>query len=162
MKNAALAVILVIALTAPALARSQSAQLTVSTSVMANCRIAAPFALNFGTYHESNTDGKPIRKREKVLLIACTKGAMGVDVGLSHGRHWEHKERHMTGPHHERVAYQIYTSAKHKTVWDESHTVKYVPRTDQPTYITMFGEVFGKQNPRAGEYHDTLVATVNF
>lgn len=119
-------------------------------------------ALNFGTYGAANIRGRALKAADKVLSIACTKGSPGVRIALSNGRHFTNGKRHMHDSNKVRIAYQIYTSRTHKTVWNELNTVSYSPTSDAPTEIKMFGKIPGGQHVESGEYHDTVVATVDF
>jgi len=157
------AVVFFMASAAVALAAPRAGVLHVSATVSTNCIIRSPVGLNFGTYKEFNQDGHALKGKGKVLSIACTKGSTGVRIALDDGRHFSHNHRHMLGPkRHDKVVYEIYTTAKRNVVWNKINTVSYVPVNDQPAAITMYGRVPGKQKPPPGEYSDTLVASVDF
>jgi spore coat protein U-like protein len=125
--------------------------------------LRAPESLNFGSYGPENLKGEALKGAADVFTIACTKNTPGVKIALNNGRHFNHGRRHLEhfrGKAH--VIYQIYTNARRNVVWNETNTVAYIARSGQPTAITMYGKVPGDQKVIAGEYSDTLTATVNF
>lgn len=159
-RSALLTAALASACPAAALARSTSVSLHVGAVVTANCVLKSTGVFDFGTYESGQQ--APLKVSEKVLSIACTKKAPGVHIGLSNGLNFSKHLRNLVGPHHELVAYQIYTTAKEKRVWNEHNKVGYKPKSDRLTPITMYGVVLPRQDVRSGKYQDALVATVNF
>jgi spore coat protein U-like protein len=144
------------------LAKSRTASVGVSAKVSANCLVNSPLALDLGTYGSANVDGKALVNKGRVLSIACTRGSAGVRIALNNGSHFSNSQRHVLGPKKKKVAYQIYTSDSHKTVWNSTNTVAYTTKSDAATAISLYSKVPGGQKPPPGQYSDTLTATVDF
>lgn len=158
----ALTAALAVFCTTGVMARTRSAELHLVASVKADCSIDAPTSLDLGTY-VSNQD-RPLKTQSKMLLIACTKGTPDVRVALSEGRHFMNGHRHLRGPApgHRKIEYEIYVGPLYKEVWNTVHTVTYKAKNDKPFALTLYGKVFKNQKVPPGEYHDHLVATVEF
>jgi spore coat protein U-like protein len=158
----ALTAALAVFCTAGAMARSRSAELHLVASVKADCSIDAPASLDLGTYVSGQN--QPLKTQSKLLMIACTKGAPDVHVILSEGRHFLDGHRHLRGPApgNRKIEYEIYVGPKYKEVWNPVHPVTYKPKSDKPFALTLYGKVFKNQKVPPGEYHDHLIATVEF
>jgi len=124
--------------------------------------VNARLALDLGTYGSKNVKGKALVSKGRVLSIACTRGSAGVRIALNNGAHFSGSDRHVLGPKKKKVAYEIYTTANLKTVWNATNTVAYTPKSDAATTISLYSKVPGGQAPPPGQYTDTLTATVNF
>jgi spore coat protein U-like protein len=159
---ALLAVLSFAVCTVGAFAKSRTAAVGVSAKVSADCVVNSPLALDLGTYGAANVKGKALVSNGRVLSIACTRGAAGVRIALNNGTHFSNANRHVLGPKSKKVAYQIYTTKSLKTVWNATNTVAYAPKSDDATAIALYSKVPGGQKPPAGQYSDTLTATVDF
>lgn len=147
--------------TEPALEATTTGTLAVTASVAANCVVAAPVALDFGTYKPAANATAPEASAE-ALSIACTSGSPGVTIGLDNGRKYAGAHRNMQSGDDQTVAYDVYTSADSTTEWSLTDTVAYVSTSSQPAAIVLYGRVLPGQNPRPGHYSDALLAMVNF
>ena len=145
-----------------ALAGTRTTSVTISANVSANCRVNSPLALDLGTYGSANVKGTALVGKGRVLSIACTRGSAGVRIALNNGTHFSNSKRHVLGPQSKKVAYQIYTTANLTTVWNSANTVAYSPKSSNATAIALYSKVPGGQKPPAGQYSDTLTATVDF
>ena len=161
-RAAFLAVLSLAVCTGAAFATSRTASVGVSAKVSANCQVNSPLALDLGTYGSRNVNGKALVGKSRVLSIACTRGSAGVRIALNNGTHFSNSKRHVLGPKSKKVAYQIYTTASRKTVWNSTKTVAYTARSNAATAIALYSKVPGGQKPPAGQYSDTLTATVDF
>ena len=125
-----------------AMAASATANLGVSATVTNNCTISTA-ALAFGSYDpvvanaSSNLDGTG------TVVVACTKGATAT-IGLT---------------------YELYQDSGRSTIWSDSGAGLLSPTaapSKAPRNFTVYGRVTGNQDVPAGNYSDTVVATVNF
>jgi spore coat protein U-like protein len=148
---------------APASAATATANLGVSATVTNNCTISTA-ALAFGSYdpvvaHAStNLDGTG------TVTVACTKGAVAT-VGLGLGSNAAGSTRRMTNGASEYLTYELYQDAGRATVWGNSGAGLYSPGaapSKTARNFTVYGRVTSNQDVVAGNYADTVVATVNF
>lgn len=162
MKYAIVTAALVLVSTVAAFSNSPSGSLTVVASVPPNCILHSPEALDFGAV-PSSALRSPIDTNANVLSIACTKGAQSISIALDNGQNFTGSHRNLAGRGlRDLVAYEVFTSADHSTVWNMVNTVSYVPLSDLATNVTMYGRILGGQRPRPGRYADRLLAMVNF
>jgi spore coat protein U-like protein len=151
------------AFSTPATAATATANLGVSATVTNNCTISTA-ALAFGSYdpvvaHASaNLDGTG------TVTVACTKGAVAT-VGLGLGSNASGSIRRMTNGATEYLSYELYRDAGRTTVWGNAGAELYSPGA-APSKVarnfTVYGRVASDQDVPAGNYNDTVVATVNF
>ena len=162
MKYAIVTAALVLVSTVAAFSDPRTGTLTVVASVPPNCVMHSPEALDFGTVPVSALRS-PIDANANVLSIACTKGARAISIALDNGQNYAGSHRNLArGSGGDLVAYEIFTSADHSTTWNMVNTVSYVPLSDRPANVTMYGRVLGAQQPKPGRYADHLLAMVNF
>lgn len=161
MKYAIVTAALVLVSTVAAFSNPPSGLLTVVASVPPNCVLHSPEALDFGSV-PAGALRSPLDANADVLSIACTKGAQSVSIALDNGQNYRGSHRNLTHNGRDLVAYEIFTSADHSTAWNMVNTVSYVPLSDAPASVTMFGRVLGGQEPQPGRYADHLLAMVNF
>jgi spore coat protein U-like protein len=144
-------------------AATATANLGVSATVTNNCTISTA-ALAFGSYdpvvaHASaNLDGSG------TVIVACTKGAVAT-VGLGLGSNASGSTRRMTNGASEFLTYELYQNAGRTTVWGNSGSGLYSPGaapSKTARNFTVYGRVAANQDVVAGNYSDTVVATVNF
>jgi spore coat protein U-like protein len=128
-----------------------------------NCTISTA-ALAFGSYdpvvaHASaNLDGSG------TVIVACTKGAVAT-VGLGLGSNASGSTRRMTNGASEFLTYELYQDAGRTTVWGNAGAGLYSPGaapSKTARNFTVYGRVAANQDVVAGNYSDTVVATVNF
>jgi spore coat protein U-like protein len=144
-------------------AASASASLNVSASVANNCSISTS-ALAFGVYdplvaHASvNLDGTG------TITIACTKGATST-IALNLGGNASGASRRMTDGSTNYLTYEMYQDSARSTVWGSSGAAQFTPPaapTKAARNFTVYGRIPAGQDIPAGNYADTVTATVNF
>lgn len=168
MRNASFAVVTLVCAGA-ATAGSQTANLAVTASVVANCTITTtPVA--FGTY---DTVAGTAVNGTGTVNIACTKGA-GPNVTLGLGANATGAVRRMSGGG-AFLTYELYQqpttapgaacSYVAPTVWGLAGGNIFTP-TAAPSIASrsynVCGQIAASQDVPAASYSDTVVATVNF
>ena len=131
-----------------------------------NCSISAT-ALGFGSYTPSAT-----LDSTNVISITCSALLAGFNVGydiqLSTGNSGNYSTRTMADGGHT-LNYNIYTNGARSTIWgdgssgtsivSDSYLLNLISATRQ---YTAYGRIPAGQNPYAGTYQDTIIATVIF
>ena len=145
------------------LAATATANVTVTATVANNCTIAGG-ALAFGSYDPLVTNATDAKDGSGTFAVACTKGAAGVTIDLGQGQNWAAGRRMVAGG--EAVNYQLYSDSGRSTVWGSTSggsalTVS-APTSKAPVTYTVYGRITGGQDVAAGNYTDTILATVNF
>ena len=144
-------------------AASATANLGVSATVTSNCTISTT-ALAFGSYDpvvanaSSNLDGTG------TVIVACTKGATAT-IGLGLGGNASGSVRRMGDGVANYLTYELYQDSGRTNVWNDSGIGLLSPSaapSKAPRNFTVYGRVTGNQDVPAGNYNDTVVATVNF
>jgi spore coat protein U-like protein len=142
------------------LAASATANVTVSATVANNCTISGG-ALAFGSYDPlvaGATDGAG------TFTVACTKGASGVTIDLGTGQNYAAGRKMTSGS--ATLDYQLYSDSSRTTVWGSaaggSTLAVSAPTSKAPVSYTVYGRITGGQDVAAGNYSDSIVATVNF
>jgi spore coat protein U-like protein len=165
MKSAArilgvLAVVLIVA-TSSAWAQSASANLSVTATVIKNCRITTT-ALAFGNYDP--TLGTDLDAATGAINIACTKGTT-TTIGLDLGANPLGAVRRMADGGGNFLEYEIYQDAPRTTVWGSALADRLsTPAAPDKSYhaYTTYGRIPGTADAPAGAYTDTVQATVYF
>lgn len=148
-------------------AATEVANLVVDAEVLSSCSIAtAP--VNFGVYDPLGTHNlSPLDNSAGEVRITCANG-LPVVVRLGQGSTPDGTStadapvRQMASGI-ERLAYNLYTDAPGGTVWGDT-TATGVARlgTGALDSLLIHGRVPAGQNPAAGIYADTVVASVDF
>ena len=145
------------------LAATATANVTVSASVTNNCSITGG-SLAFGAYDPLVTNATDPKDGSGTFTVACTKGASGVTIDLGQGQNYSAGRRMIAGA--DWVTYQLYSDSGRTTVWGSTSggaTVAVAaPTSKAATTYTVYGRITGGQDVAAGNYGDTVVATVNF
>jgi spore coat protein U-like protein len=137
-------------------AASNTANMTVQATVVANCTITANSLLwsSFDTVTGQGADATT------TLSIACTKGATPT-VQMGSGLHAGTTRNMQNGS--DLLAYDIYTSSTFDTVWNGTSTVALIPAPSKaPRSMNVYGRIVATNDVPAGTYSDTVVSTVNF
>lgn len=135
------------------------ALLAAAAPARAACTISAT-PLSFGNYNVFNA--APLDSTG-TITIRCQPTA-NVRVTLSRGGSLTYLPRQLTGPGGT-LNYNIFTTAARTTIWgDETEgTAAYYGRQNPGlTPLTCYGRVPALQDAAAGNYSDTIVATINF
>jgi len=170
MKKLLLAVIIAVTTLAcgSALAGAASTGLSVSASVTANCTISTT-ALTFGAYDPLS--GSALNGTGTVI-VACTKGATGLTIGMDNGSNFGTKRQMASGA--ERLPYDLFQPPSNTplaactfagTAWTNTGagllTLVDAPSKAARTY-NVCGTIPAGQDVAAGAYADTVSATINF
>ena len=147
-------------------ASPQTANLSVTATVSANCTISTT-AVAFGEYDPVVTHASTPLDVSGKVSVTCTNGApatitlgQGPDPGAS-STDAAPARRMKAGANY--LNYQLYTEVTHTTVWGND-TDTDVANTGNGANqdITVYGRVPSGQNVPTGSYSDTVVATITF
>jgi spore coat protein U-like protein len=144
-------------------AGSASASLNVSASVASNCTISTS-ALAFGVYDPLVANASTNLDGTGTITIACTKGATST-IALNLGSNASGSSRRMTDGASNYLTYEMYQDSARLTVWGSSGTAQFTPPaapSKTARNFTVYGRIPGSQDIPAGNYADTVTATVNF
>jgi spore coat protein U-like protein len=139
----------------------------ITATVVNNCRVST-FDLAFGDYDPVVVNDTANLDVNATVNVYCTKGATFLTLELDNGLNFDgvSGNRQMVFGA-ELLEYQIYRGAVGGTIWSAASPVT-------PTLVstgknnpidggyTAYGRVFAGQDVAAGDYVDTVVATVNF
>lgn len=150
----------------PASAGTSNANLTVSASVSANCTISTD-AVAFGAYDPIVANAAAALEGTGTVTVTCTNGSatkvtLGQGANADAGSTDEVPLRRMaSGGDH--LAYFLYSDVARTTVWGntEGSGVDH-EGTGNAVNLTVYGSITAGQNVPAGNYSDTVVATVTF
>jgi spore coat protein U-like protein len=144
-------------------AATATANLSVSATVTNNCTISTA-AVAFGSYDPVVAHASVDLDGTGTVVVACTKGAVAT-VGLGLGSNASGSTRRMTDGASEFLTYELYQDAGRTTVWGNAGAGLYSPGaapSKTARNFTVYGRVAANQDVVAGNYSDTVVATVNF
>jgi spore coat protein U-like protein len=144
-------------------AASATANLGVSATVTNNCTISTT-ALAFGSYDPVGANASGNLDGTGTVVVACTKGATAT-VGLGLGGNASGSTRRMGDGGTNYLTYELYQDSGRTTIWSDSGAGLLSPAaapSKAPRNFTVYGRVTGNQDVPAGNYSDTVVATVNF
>jgi spore coat protein U-like protein len=146
-----------------ATAATATANLGVSATVTNNCTISTT-ALAFGAYDPVVANASTNLDGTGGIVVACTKGA-SADIGLGLGANMSGTTRRMVSGGTNYLTYELYKDSGYATVWGNAGTAQLntgaAPSKTARTF-TVYGRVASNQDVPAGNYSDTVVATVNF
>jgi spore coat protein U-like protein len=145
-------------------ASPQTANLSVSATVSANCTISTT-AVAFGQYDAIVTHASTPLDVSGKVSVTCTSGApatitLGQGPDPTPGSTDAVPVRRMkAGSNY--LSYQLYSEGTHTTVWNNDTGVANVG-TGANQDLDVFGRVAAGQNVPTGSYTDTVVATITF
>jgi len=171
-KISLMAPVVVALLAAPVFAGTATNNLTVQTTVVANCTVSAA-TLNFGNYDPLVTHAATDLAASQALTIKCTKGTAATSIDLNNGGNFSGGTRRMAiGGGGSFLNYEIYKEAAHTNIWTTGATNGVVPAASTSkdsaltfsggTALTVFGLVPQNQDVTTGSYSDTVSITINF
>jgi spore coat protein U-like protein len=131
----------------------------VSAEVVNSCLISAA-DLDFGQYDPAVTHAIAPLDVNSTISVTCTMGS-NPKFALSNGANFAADERHLADGA-EMLEYGLYTSALRGTPWIGSTTVDIPSALGTVETLTVYGRIPGGQNKPAGDYTDTVSATVTF
>ena len=165
MKKAFRSILFSILSLAVATAHAASATTTfqVIVTVSAGCTISAAIH-DFGTYSPSSpTDNS---NGTNIVSATCTLAvpySIGLDAGIGTGATVTNRKMTRTGGT-ETLAYSLYQAADRLVVLGNTLAVDVITGVGTGLAIphTVFGKIAAGQNVPAGNYVDTVTATINF
>src|ERR1700730_16793085 len=164
MKRTVLFLIGLMVISVPVFAGSQTANLSVTASVAANCTIStAPVA--FGPYDPVGANAAADLLGTGTLTVACTKGAAAT-IDLGQGANYLAPTRRMTAGAGAFLNYALYKDAARTNVWGSTmvggSVYNYNSASRNSVNITVYGTATQAQDVTVGAYVDTVVATINY
>lgn len=145
-------------------AGSASTSLAVSARVTNNCTVSTA-SLAFGTYDPIVTHATANLDGTATVTITCTKGAI-TTIGLDAGSNapGTGTTRAMLGGG-VKLSYEIYRDSGRTILWSNVLGGLFLPPiapSKAPRSFTVYGRIPAGQDVPAGNYNDTVLATVNF
>lgn len=143
-------------------AATATANLGISATVTSNCTIST-VALAFGNYDPVGANLATDLDSNGTVTVACTKGSTAT-IGLGLGGNPSGNVRRMTDGA-DFLTYELYQDSNHTTVWANAGAGLLSPAaapSKAPRDFTVYGRVQANQDVAAGNYSDTVLATVNF
>ena len=142
-------------------AASAAENLAVSVEVAVKCTVRTT-SLAFGTYDPVVANASASLDGTGALSIACTKGA-SASVALGVGGNASGNTRQLASGT-SRLQYELYRDSGRTQVWNESTGTLSTGAAPSKAArnFTVYGRVPANQDVPAGDYADSVVATVNF
>ena len=137
-------------------AASGTSNLSVSAQVTANCTIATT-ALTFTAYDPVGVNATSNLDGQGKVTVACTKGhsaAIALGTG-SNGRKLSDGNGNL-------LTYEMYSDSNRSVTWSSSGISTGNAPSKVARDFTVYGRIPSNQDVPAGNYNDTVVATVNF
>jgi spore coat protein U-like protein len=148
-------------------AATATSTLAVTASVSANCTITtAPVA--FGAYDPVSANATTALNGTGTVSVTCTNGAtttvtLGEGANAGGGSTAAAPARRLKDGGTDFLTYSLYTDTGRTAVWgDTAGTGLAHTGTGTLTALTVYGAVNAGQNVPAGNYSDTVVATITF
>jgi spore coat protein U-like protein len=159
-----------------ALGDSSSAYVPVTATVSQSCTISTVSALAFATYDPIGTNATAALNANGQISIACSKGAIGLTIGMDNGTHAAGTQRQMLGGNAKGfLVYNVFqppgnapnTACTYpgSTAWTAAGagllTLTASPAKTARLY-NVCGSIPGGQDVAADTYTDIVGATLNF
>lgn len=167
---------LMLAASGMASAASASTYFPVTASVSQNCSISTTSALAFAAYDSVGTNATAALNSTGQISVTCSKGAVGLTIGMDDGTHGVGGQRQMIGGSAAGLLqYNIFQPPGNApdtactfpgtTAWTAIGT-GLLTLTSAPTNVSRLynvcGTIPGGQDVAADSYTDTVGATINF
>jgi spore coat protein U-like protein len=138
-----------------------SEDLAVGAAVTAKCTISTS-AIAFDPYDPIGTHAATPLDGDGSVTITCTKNKTAT-ISLGAGLNADGTTRNMSDGTNDLV-YELYSDAGRLTVWNDGGGVfnPGAAPSKAPRSFPVYGRVPANQDVPAGDYEDTVVATVNF
>ena len=165
-----LAVALLALAAAPALAGSANNNLTVQSTVIANCTVTAA-TLSFGNYDPLVANAAADLDASQALSIRCNKGTAATSIDMDSGLNFSGTRRMRIGATANFLGYEIYKDAGRTTLWGTGAVNGVVPDASASknsdltvggAALSAYGRVPQNQDVTVGSYADTVKITINF
>lgn len=143
-------------------AADATGSLAVGAGVTGKCTIATA-ALAFGDYDPVGAHAAADLDAQGSVTITCTKNAVAT-IGLGVGANENAGQRRMKAATADYLEYELYSNAGRSVVWDEGAGLlapAAAPSKD-PRVFPVYGRILRAQDAAAGNYTDSVTATVNF
>lgn len=151
----------------PAQAGTDTANLSVTASVSANCTISTA-AVAFGAYDPVSANAASALNGTGTVTVTCTTGS-GATITLGQGSNADAGSsaavplRRMADSGSDFLSYFLYQDSGRTTVWGNTEGTGVDHEGDgTATGITVYGRIPAGQNVPADSYSNTVVATVTF
>ena len=158
----ALSVVTILAVSTPMFAATATANLPINATVAANCTIST-VGVNFGAYDPIGVNAAANLDQTGTVTVTCTKGSgLSIDLGL--GANASGATRRMNDGSGNFMTYELYSDNGRTTVWGSGASglaIAAAPSKAARNY-TVYGRVPSGQDVSAGNYSDTVVATINY
>lgn len=141
-------------------AGSDSTTFQVKITITETCTISttAPTDVDFG----SNVRSATVAQATGVLNVNCSNGTP-YKIGLGSGNYYDGTNRRMKDAGTNYIAYGLYRTSGTTDVWDNSGTNMYsATGTGSAQAVNVYGTVSGSTNVPAGNYADTITATISY
>ncbi|WPB59319.1 spore coat U domain-containing protein [Xylophilus sp. GOD-11R] len=143
-----------------------TSNLQVSATVPVGCTITTT-AVTFGNYEPQGTNAGNPADAQGAVNVTCTNGST-TQVILGQGSHADDGStnglplRRMTNGTNF-LSYGLFTDSAHAAIWTNESTGGVTHNgTGTPAELTVYGRIPAGQNVPAGNYTDTVQATVVF
>ena len=158
------------------LAATASTSVPVSANVTQNCAISTSAALAFTTYDPVGVNATVPLNATGQISVTCSKGAVGLTIGMDNGAHVAASQRQMIGVTATNLLqYNLFQPPSNApgtactfpgtTAWTASGA-GLLTLTSAPTKVARLYNVCGTipagQDVAADTYSDTVGATINF
>jgi spore coat protein U-like protein len=138
-------------------AASNTNNLTISTSVAANC-VVSTGSVAFAAYDPVGANATADLDGAGTFTVSCTKGASGITLALGTGSNGARKMKLASGT--DLLSYELYSDSARTTVFNSTSMAN--PTTKAAVTVNVYGRIAKNQDVGIGSYADTVVATVNF
>ncbi|MDB6106074.1 MAG: Sigma-fimbriae tip adhesin [Gammaproteobacteria bacterium] len=148
-------------------AATATSNLAVTASVSANCTIITALVA-FGAYDPVSANATTALNGTGTVSVTCTNGAtttvtLGEGANAGGGSTAAAPARRLKDGGTDFLTYSLYTDTGRTAVWgDTAGTGLAHTGTGTLTALTVYGAVNAGQNVPAGNYSDTVVATITF
>jgi spore coat protein U-like protein len=158
------------------LAASASTDVPVTATVSQSCSISTTSALAFAAYDPAATNATAALDATGQISVTCSKGSVGMTIGINSGAHVAGVQRQMLGGSAAGLLqYNIFQPPNNTagtacsfpgtTAWTTTGngllTLTSAPSTATRAY-NVCGTIPGGQSVAADTYTDTVAATLNF
>lgn len=141
------------------------ANFQVTANVSSECTVES-FNLDFGNYDPAGVNAASSLDGTTSVQAYCTKGT-NATISLSPGSNYSGGTRRMSGPVGEYLRYNIFTDVGRTVEWNGVNTVSLTSTSKTLPLggaggVAGYGRIPPGENVLAGDYSDTVVATVDY
>lgn len=149
----------------PANASTNSANLGVSATITAKCRINSSL-MAFGSYDPDSNSNLNVNGN---IMMTCTKNTTssislndGVNSSRAEGTTRAMRDTGGGNGNRDYLSYELYKNSNRTTVWSTSNPLVVTATSTATMNIPLYGTIPKLQNVKKGGYVDTVLITVNF